>query len=242
MPDAIVPPAPPAAPAALDATAVAALVKDAVTQQFSQLPGMIKRITLESLTEHKPAPVPNDPNPKPAPKEIPAEIATELATLRNQNAEYATAHKTLVSNLETQANEQATRAALGKHKWVDIAEPLGALLPQVKKAANGAFVVPTVKPIQGTNLTETVDVPLEQAVADLAGKKKHWLEFTQAGSGTGASGSDGGQRDFSNKPTYEQLMQDPRLLVDWSKHDPNYVEQVSAAAIAAQRASIHKQR
>lgn len=216
---------------------------DPLTQQVKKLeadtPGYTKRIVSDLLKDYTP-PAPAADKDKNKPGSTSPEIQAELTRLAEENKKYQDAHLKLVTDLQTKDNEQAVRSALAKKPWVDIAEPLAELMPRVVKDAQGNFVVPTKQAIPGTDIVKDVNVPLAQAVDELAARKKHWLEFKQAGAGTGAAGSSGQQRDFSTKPTYEQLLANPTLMKDWSEHDPQYVATVAEDSIAKQRAAYRK--
>ncbi len=189
----------------------------ALKDQVQQMPGMLKRLISEAIpkTEQK------------------TEIATQQQTTKatdNKEDAWKTAIKGLEDKLAAKEIEVTVRAALGKKKWGDSDYVLSQLLPKVK-SADGKLTIPGKRKIGDSEVDS--DLTLDEAIEQFAAKNP-WIVQTTVHGGSGAVGATA-TLNAANKPTYEQLMSDPKMLNDWQTADPETTAKILNEGIAKQK-------
>ena len=125
--------------------------------------------------------------------------------------------------LESERSANAVRTAVSKISFVDAEDAVKELAPKATKK-DGQYVVPTTRLVQGVQIADLVT--LDQAAADLAKAKPHWVKANPQ-SGSGASGGTDAPISL-DKLTYKDLLADPAKMRQAKQKKPELVTQLRA--------------
>lgn len=194
----------------------AKLIGEALTQQLAGLPALVEQSVAKQVAALTPKPEDKKSENK-KPEEDKIDWKQTVADLQKKDQERD-------AQLAQERARSALATAVAGVPFFDPQDAIRELLPKVQ-IKEGKHVFPGTQIVLGKELP--ADLSLEDAAKQLGRQKPHWVKSDVKG-GTGAGGSTTSNtgavasHDFTQDPTYDELM-DPangKLLVEFQDKHP----------------------